>query len=77
MLRRACWATANGQTWTLASYDMIASNSLILFVEQNSRLNEDEGYGAQQAVNIDLWPACIKTDTCGYGSVVNRENRFL
>jgi hypothetical protein len=56
---------------------MIASNCLILFVEQNSRLNEDEGYGAHQTVNIDLWPTCIKTDTCGYGSAVNRENRFL
>jgi hypothetical protein len=35
--------------WTLASYDMIAFHCLILFVEQNSRLNEDEGYGAHQS----------------------------
>jgi hypothetical protein len=56
---------------------MIASLCLILFVDQNSRLNEDEGFGAHQAVNVDLWTACTKTDTCGYGDAVNRENRFL
>jgi hypothetical protein len=56
---------------------MIASHRLILFVEQNSRLNEDECYGTHQAVNVDLWTICTKLDTYGYGSVVNRENRFL
>jgi hypothetical protein len=56
---------------------MIASLRLILFVEQNSRLNEDECYGTHQAVNVELWKTCTKLDTCGHGSVVNRENRFL
>jgi hypothetical protein len=68
---------AYGHYRTLVSYDMIASHRLILFVEQNSRLNEDEYYGTHQAVNVDLWTICTKLDTYGYGSVVNRENRFL
>ncbi len=66
-----------GQTRTLASYDMIASNRLILFVEQNSRLNEYEYFGTHQTVNVDVWTTCTKPDTYGYGSALNRENRFL
>jgi hypothetical protein len=43
-----------GTKRTPASYDMISSHRLILFVEQNSRLNEDEYYRTHQAVNVDF-----------------------
>ena len=76
-LKSDSWWSYYGQTPTLASYDMIASHSLFLFIEQNSRLNEDECYGTHQAVNVDLWMACTKPEICGYGGAVNRENRFL
>jgi hypothetical protein len=76
MFKFSLSAIVNDQTGMLASYDMI-SHRTMMFVEQNSGLNEDEGHGTPQAVNVDLWTICTKLDTSGYGSVVNRENRFL
>ena len=76
MLKFSLSAIVNDQTGMLASYDMIFHRTM-MFVKQNSGLNEDEGYGTDLAVNVDLWTICTKLDTCGYGSMINRENRFL